>query len=192
MSKKIIASAVLAAALFAGTSVTAANAAPVAAVSAAKATVTAAQKKAVAAAVAEADANGYTAVLVTGYKKASAASKALAAYAASYIAKKGSSLEVRTAAGDDFDGLVVVAASSETAGAYSINGVGILDGGTYQAPAGTTSVAVSANFKSAYVTYAVDGNTGLVQGDNIVSITVTAENGDQDVYNFDVFVAAAK
>ena len=51
MSKKIIASAVLAAALFAGTSVTAAQAVPVAAVSAAKATVTAAQKKAVAAAV---------------------------------------------------------------------------------------------------------------------------------------------
>ena len=189
MSKKIIASAVLAAALFAGTSVTAAQAAPVAAVSAAKATVTAAQKKAVAAAVAEADANGYTAVLVTGYKKASAASKALAAYAASYIAKKGSSLVVRSAKGDDFDGLVVVAASSETTGAYSINGLGILDGGTYQAPAGTTSVKVSANFQSPYVTYAVDGNTGLVAGDNIVSITVTAENGDQDVYNFDVFVA---
>lgn len=189
MSKKIIASAVLAAALFAGTSVSAAQAAPVAAVSAAKVTVTAAQKKAVAAAVAEADAQGYTAVLVTGYKKASAASKALAAYAASYIAKKGSSLTVRTAKGDTVNGLVVVAASSETAGSFSINGLGILDGGTYQAKAGTTSVTVSANFVSPYVTYSVDGNTGLVAGDNIVSITVTAENGDEDVYNFDVFVA---
>lgn len=189
MTKKIIASAVLAAALLASASVSAASAAPVHVVSAAKVTVTAAQKKAVKMAIADATAAGDTTILVTGYKKASAASKALVAYATSAATAAG--LTVRAVAGNAEDGLEVVAADDTTDGSFFINGVNLRDGGSLTVAAGTTSVVADANFVSPYVTFSVDGTTGLTDGDNIVSITATAANGDQNIYNFDIFVTPA-
>jgi len=187
MTKKIIASAVLAAALFAGTSVSAAHAAPAAAVSAAKVTVTAEQKKQVADAVSAAVDNGFGAILVTGFKKPSAASKALAAYATKYVAKKGAELDVRVAA-TLAKKLVVVAADENTDGIVMINNHIVNDGAVFHVAAGTTSVVISSQFETPYVTISVDGATGLVAGDNIVSVTATAADGTENIFSYDVVV----
>ena len=187
MTKKIIASAVLAAALFAGTSVSAAHAAPAAAVSAAKVTVTAAQKAQVADAVQNATDNGLGAILVTGFKKPSAASKALAAYATKYVAKKGAALDVRVAA-TLATKLVVVAADDNTDGTITINNHVVNDGSNFYVAAGTTKVTIDSQFATPYVTISVDGATGLVAGDNIVSVTATAADGTENIYSYDVVV----
>lgn len=187
MTKKIIASAVLAAALFAGTSVSAAHAAPAAAVSAAKVTVTAAQKKAVKAAVADAMDNGFGAILVTGFKKPSAASKALAAYATSYVAAHASDLSVRVAA-TMATKLTVVSADDNTDGLIMINDHVLNDGATLHVSAATAQVAISAQFDTDFVTFSVDGATGLVAGDNIVTVTAVAADGTENIFSYDVFV----
>jgi hypothetical protein len=191
MTKKIIASAVLAAALFAGTSVSAAHAAPVAAAStsasAAKVVVTKAQKAQVADAVSAAVDNGFGAILVTGFKKPSAASKALAAYATAYVAKKGADLEVRVAA-TLAKKLVVVAADETTDGIIMINNHIVNDGAVFHVAAGTTSVVIDSQFETDYVTISVDGATGLVAGDNIVSVTATAADGTENIFSYDVVV----
>ena len=187
MTKKIIASAVLAAALFAGTSVSAAHAAPAAAVSAAKVTVTAAQKKVVAAAVQDAVDNGFAGVLVTGFKKATAASKALAAYTNKYVAAHAADLSVRVAA-TMATKLTVVSADDNTDGSIMINDHIVKDGANFYVAAGTAAVTITAQFDTDYVTFSVDGATGLVAGDNIVSVTAVAADGTENVFSYDVVV----
>jgi len=182
MTKKIIASAAIAAALFAGSVAAPANAAT-------KVTVSAAQKKAVAAAVKTATTNGYAAVLVTGYAKATAASKALVAYTNKYVAAHASDLSVLAAAGNAEDGLEVVAADDNTESHFEVNGTPVHDGDVFQLPKGTTSVTTDNSPVSAFATVAVDGDTGLVAGDNILTFTVTAADGTQDIFSVDLQVA---
>ncbi|MEN9715563.1 MAG: hypothetical protein RJA35_1030 [Actinomycetota bacterium] len=181
MSKKFIATVAIAAALFAGSVAAPAHAAT--------ATVSASQKKEVAAAVKTATDAGYAAVLVTGYKKPSAASKALVAYVNKYVAAKASDLTVVAAAGNAEDGLEVIAADNNTASHFEVNGRPVHDGDTVILPAGTTSVTTSNSPVSAFATVAVDGDTGLVAGDNILTFTVTAADGTQDIYSVDLQVA---
>jgi hypothetical protein len=176
MSKKIIASVAIAAALFAGSVAAPANAAT-------KATVSAALKAEVAAAVSDATTAGDTAILVTGYAKATAASKALVAYATKYVAAQGASVTVLAAAGNAAEGLEVVAADNNTAARFAVNGVVVHDGDLDVLPAGTTSVNVTTSAVSNYATVSVDGATGLTDGLNILSFTVTAADGTQDVFN---------
>ena len=51
-------------------------------------------------------------------------------------------------------------------------------GGEVSVPAGTRAVAVSVVTTDPFATYVVDGNTDLQPGENTVTITVTAANGD--------------
>ena len=64
----------------------------------------------------------------------------------------------------------------------------VADGATVEVPAGTRAVAVSAVTTDAYATYVVEGNTDLQTGENTVTITVTAANGDTADYSVTVNV----
>lgn len=189
-TKKILVSAMVAATLIAGSGATAAVAAPSAVVH----VVTAAKvsPKLQAAAKAAADAANtaeYTAVLVTGYgKKQSAAAKALVSYTEKYIVKKGYDLEVVTLDGRKGP-LTVVAASDDTTVLLEVNGKIVHDGDVVNLPASSTFVTAVANQKELYTTVEIDGNNGLVAGDNIVTFSVTAPNGEVDVFNVIVNVA---
>ena len=189
-TKKILVSAVVAAALIAGSGATAAVAAPVAVhqVSTAAKVSPALQLQAKKAAD-EANAAEFTAVLVTGFgKKLTPVAKALVAYTEKYIAKKGYELEVVTLAGKKGP-LRSVAASDNTNILFELNGKIVHDGDVINVAAGTGFVAVAVNVQSEYATYEVDGNNGLVAGDNIVTVSVTAPDGEIDVYNVIVNVA---
>jgi len=182
MTKKIIASVAIAAALFAGSVAAPANAAS-------KVTVSAAQKKAVAAAVKTATTNGFQAVLVTGFAKTTAKSKALVAYVNKYVAANASDLTVRVAAGNAQDGLEVVAADDNTDSHFEVNGAPVHDGDVVVLAKGTTSVTTDNSPVSAFATVAVDGDKDLVAGDNILTFTVTAADGTEDIFSVDLQVA---
>ena len=189
-TKKILVSALVAAALIAGSGAPAAVAAPVAAhqVSTAAKVSPALQLQARKAADA-ANTAEYTAVLVTGYgKKLNAVAKALVSYTEKYIVKKGYELEVVTLDGKKGP-LRAVAASDDTSILFELNGKIVHDGDVVNVTAGTGFVAVAVNVKDEYATYAIDGNNGLVAGDNIVTVSVTAANGEVDVLNVIVNVA---
>lgn len=189
-TKKILVSALVAAALIAGSGAPAAVAAPasVQQVATAAKVSPALQLQARKAADA-ANAAEYAAVLVTGFgKKLTPVAKALVSYTEKYIAKKGYELEVVTLAGKKGP-LRALAASDNTAILFELNGKIVHDGDVINVPAGTGFVAVAVNVQDEYATYSIDGNNGLVGGDNIVTVSVTAADGEIDVYNVIVNVA---
>jgi hypothetical protein len=59
----------------------------------------------------------------------------------------------------------------------SINGQTVAAGGTVTVATGTTAVSVAAAAFDSTSTVAVIGRTGLVSGNNVVTVRVTAENG---------------
>ena len=189
-TKKILVSALVAATLIAGSGATAAVAAPSATVHAvAAAKVSPALALKAKAAVEAANTAEYTAVLVTGYgKKQTTAAKALVAYAEKYIAKKAYDLEVVTLDGKKGP-LNIVAASDDTTVLMTVNGKIVHDGEVVNLPAGSTFVTATVNIKDIYTTVSIDGNMGLTGGDNIVTYSVTAPNGEVDVFNIIVNVA---
>ena len=74
--------------------------------------------------------------------------------------------------------LVVAPPSAETGlKSIKVNGTTVADQGSITVPALTTSVVVDALTTDAEATVAVTGRTGLVGGNNPVSIVVTAANG---------------
>ena len=78
--------------------------------------------------------------------------------------------------------------------AMTVNGTGVSTVGTpkFHVPFGTTSVEVVATTTDAHASVAVDGNTGLVLGDNEVNVNVTAEDGKTvRTYTLGVVVDAA-
>ena len=191
-TKKILVSALVAAALIAGSGTTAAVAAPASAhvVTAKAVSVSAKEQKAIKAAVDTADADGDTAVLVTGYKKSQlAAAKAFAKVATRYIAAKGYDLEVLLVAGHTYGGLRVMPASDDTTVLLEVNAKIVHDGETVNLSAGSTVVGVKVNIKDEFAKYEIEGATGLVAGDNILTITVTAADGTEDSLNIIVNVA---
>ena len=66
----------------------------------------------------------------------------------------------------------------------------VVDGGTLTLPAGTTRVSVVPVLESDVARFAVSGNTGLITGDNNVSVLVTAPSGAAKTYTVKVVVSA--
>ena len=84
---------------------------------------------------------------------------------------------------------VAQASSVKTLESITVDTVAVVAGGTVNKPNGTTSVAVVAVETSDVSTAVVTGNTDLVSGSNVVTITVTAEDGTTAAYTFTVLVA---
>ncbi len=78
--------------------------------------------------------------------------------------------------------------------AMTVNGTAVSTVGTpkFHVPFGTTTVDVAATTTDAHASVVVDGNTGLVLGDNEVNVNVTAEDGKTvRTYTLGVVVDAA-
>jgi hypothetical protein len=85
--------------------------------------------------------------------------------------------------------LFVALPSSDTGlKSIKINGSTVADKGTLTVPALTKSVAVEALTSDPEATASVTGRTDLADGDNTVSIAVTAANGDKKTYTVTVRV----
>jgi len=83
-----------------------------------------------------------------------------------------------------------VALPSANTGLSSIkvNGSTVVESGTITVPALTTSVAVETQTSDPEASASVLGRTGLIGGDNTVSIVVSAANGDKKTYTVTVRV----
>ena len=82
-----------------------------------------------------------------------------------------------------------VALSSDTSlSEFTLNGEDILDGATVEFPAGTESVEVVAVPTDENADVDIVGADALVPGDNLIEVTVTAANGDTNVYSITVVV----
>ena len=73
-------------------------------------------------------------------------------------------------------------------GGITVNGETIEVDGTYTVDPGVTSVAVTATASDPDATVTVSGNTNLVSGPNLVTVTITAANGSEATYTFNVVV----
>ncbi|MFM8926983.1 MAG: beta strand repeat-containing protein, partial [Rhodoluna sp.] len=73
---------------------------------------------------------------------------------------------------------------------FKVDGKTVSDGGSVRIALGRTTVSVEAVPNDVYATAVVSGNTGLVTGDNEVSVTVTADDGTVKVYKVTVVVTA--
>lgn len=80
--------------------------------------------------------------------------------------------------------------SSNTSSSISVNGVVVTSGSTVQVPAGTKSVVVLVTTHGRGASYSITGATGLVTGDNTLSIRVVAEDGSTALTTIHVMVAA--
>jgi hypothetical protein len=80
--------------------------------------------------------------------------------------------------------IVRVPSSDTSLSTFNVNGAFILDGSIRNFPAGTTSVTVDAvpTAQSFGAVAVVSGATGLVEGDNTLTVTVTAGSGAVKVY----------
>ncbi|NDD25801.1 MAG: hypothetical protein EB103_02845, partial [Actinobacteria bacterium] len=71
---------------------------------------------------------------------------------------------------------------------FTVNGQAVEDGSSVTLPIGTTSVAVVAEATDIDATVDVTGGTGLVAGDNPLTVTVTNDEVNVQVYNVNLFV----
>ncbi|MEI7420113.1 MAG: cadherin-like beta sandwich domain-containing protein, partial [Actinomycetes bacterium] len=78
--------------------------------------------------------------------------------------------------------------SDNTLKVFNINGVAVVDGSTLVVPALTASVSVEAAANDVEATVLVSGKSGLVEGLNLVTVTVKAGNGISQVYKANVKV----
>ncbi|NDC18997.1 MAG: hypothetical protein EBZ87_01845, partial [Microbacteriaceae bacterium] len=77
----------------------------------------------------------------------------------------------------------VTAASTDTGlSVFTIGGVNVLDGSIVQVSSDVSSVLVNAQTSSDLASFAVSGNSDLVVGENVVSVTVTAQDSSKKVY----------
>jgi hypothetical protein len=70
--------------------------------------------------------------------------------------------------------ITVLPNTDTTFTSLSVNGEEVEDGGTVEVPAFTEEVEVDVVLNDEFATYIVDGNEGLVVGENTITITVTA------------------
>jgi len=94
----------------------------------------------------------------------------------------------------DYSVTIVVAEpngpSSDTSlSTFTINGRAVTNGGTIHFPYGTTSVTVVATKTNANATVdTITGDSGLIQGDNSLTFTVTAEDSTVENYSVTIVV----
>ncbi|MEI7419723.1 MAG: cadherin-like beta sandwich domain-containing protein, partial [Actinomycetes bacterium] len=103
------------------------------------------------------------------------------------------SVRVTAANGDHFDVFIAVTVPTLSAdnslNCMSVGAACIADGGSVSKPFGTSSVNVDAQANDSKAVVQVSGNTVLVSGANLITVTITAENGDIATYTFTVNVA---
>jgi len=89
-----------------------------------------------------------------------------------------------------YDLTLMVGYNNDTDATVSVNGVARTDGDEINLPYKTDSVTVSVELSDLEASYVVDGGTNLVQGDNELSVTITAaDNVTEDLQLFNVHVA---
>ncbi|MEI7419997.1 MAG: cadherin-like beta sandwich domain-containing protein, partial [Actinomycetes bacterium] len=79
---------------------------------------------------------------------------------------------------DYFVILNVPASNNANITSFTINGSDVVDGETFEVTAGTNSVEVVVETEDADATYEVSGGTDLVIGENELTVTVTAADGE--------------
>ena len=88
-----------------------------------------------------------------------------------------------------YDLTLMVGSNDDTDAIVYVNGVARTDGDEINLPYETDSVTVSVELSDLEASYVVDGGTNLVQGDNELSVTITAaDNVTEDLQLFNVLV----
>lgn len=88
-----------------------------------------------------------------------------------------------------YDLTLMVGSNDDTDAIVYVNGVARTDGDEINLPYKTDSVTVSVELSDLEASYVVDGGTNLVQGDNELSVTITAaDNVTEDLQLFNVLV----
>ncbi|MFM8926984.1 MAG: hypothetical protein ACKOFA_02130, partial [Rhodoluna sp.] len=92
----------------------------------------------------------------------------------------------------NYDRTVRVRALSSNTGLTSLTVAGelVAAGGTVNVPAGTVRVSVLPVLDSDVARFVISGNTGLITGNNTLSVVVTAPSGASTTYSVTVVVAA--
>ncbi|NBQ93700.1 MAG: hypothetical protein EBU06_07265, partial [Micrococcales bacterium] len=84
----------------------------------------------------------------------------------------------------------MTAASTDTGlSLFTVNGVNVLDGSVVDVASDVSSVLVAVETSSDLALFTVAGNSGLVVGENFVSVSVTAQDGSVRVYSAKVVKA---
>ncbi|NDC47983.1 MAG: hypothetical protein EBZ61_02690 [Micrococcales bacterium] len=78
--------------------------------------------------------------------------------------------------------IVQVPSSISSLVVFKVSGARVVDGSTVLLPAGTEAVAVTAIPSDATASVSITGSSGLVVGDNNLSVVVTAEDGSTSTY----------
>ncbi|NCU77623.1 MAG: hypothetical protein EBV59_12005, partial [Synechococcaceae bacterium WB7_1C_051] len=84
--------------------------------------------------------------------------------------------------------LNVLLSSDNSLKTFTVNGVEVVDGESVELDPYTSSVEVVVEASDANATVEVDGGDGLEAGENALTVTVTAANGDVAVYNVTLVV----
>ena len=84
--------------------------------------------------------------------------------------------------------IIVADASTDSSAGIQINGTSVVDGDTFYADGGVTSVSVDVFTNEAHATSSVTGADNLQVGDNTVTVVVTAQDGSTTTYTFTVNV----
>ncbi|NDG19975.1 MAG: hypothetical protein EB117_17165, partial [Betaproteobacteria bacterium] len=82
----------------------------------------------------------------------------------------------------------VLLSSDNSLKTFTVNGVEVVDGESVELDPYTSSVEVVVEASDANATVEVDGGDGLEAGENALTVTVTAANGDVAVYNVTLVV----
>jgi len=85
--------------------------------------------------------------------------------------------------------LMVAFNSDASLAIFSVNGEDVADGSVVDLEFGATNVAVIAEATDADAKVEIEGDTNLVPGENTLTVTVTAANGDVAVYEVTLMVA---
>jgi hypothetical protein len=84
--------------------------------------------------------------------------------------------------------VVAAPASNTNLSTFTINGVTVADGGSISVASGTNRLHVSAIAEDAKASVSVVGRSGLTDGTNTLTVTVTALSGDSTTYTVTVNV----
>ena len=87
--------------------------------------------------------------------------------------------------------IILVPSSDASAKVISVDGVETIAGDVVTVDPETSSVDVSVETSNEFATVVVVGNEDLVEGDNAVTVTITAQDGTVRVYTFTVRVGGA-
>ena len=119
-----------------------------------------------------------------------ASSVAVGTYSVTVTVSDGTATDTKTVS-ITIDAATPPALSTDATATFTVGGVAKVNGDTINVAAGTTSVTVVATPTDSNATAVVSGATGLVTGNNTVTVVVTAQDGTTQITTtFTVVVAA--